>query len=133
MRRVCPTREARWRSYTGKRKKREKAHTRALLDKNLISARCIHVDTVVARGNDLVVVTEAHPAIFESSLDRAHAEPEHDRPALAHPDRRLMRPLEAVDHVLGDVVRRDGDVVFPSLRDPAGHPERRRDRGDHTA
>lgn len=88
-------------------------------------------DGIVARGRDLVRVAEAHPALLEPRPHHPRARHDDRLPALAHPDRGLVRALEAVDGRVGVVVGRDGDVVVARLGDPAGHGEGRGGGGDH--
>ena len=88
-------------------------------------------DGVVTRGGDLVRVTEPHPALLEPRAHRPRARHDDRLAALAHPDRGLVRALEAVDGRVGVVVGRDGDVVVARLGDPAGHGEGRGGGGDH--
>ena len=88
-------------------------------------------DGVVARGRGLVRVREVHPALLELGPSGPGARDDDRRTALAHPDRGLVRSLEAVDGRVGVAVGRDGVAVEACLGDPAGHGEGRGGGGDH--
>ena len=92
----------------------------------------VHKHRIVARGGDLVRVSEGHPAIFEDGLHGTSAGSEDDLAALAHPDRGLVGALETVYGGVRVVVGCNGNIVLACLGHPTGHGEGRRGGRDHT-
>ncbi len=91
----------------------------------------VHLYFVIARRRRLVLLSKRQTPLLERRLHHADAGGQDDLPALAHPDRGLVRSLEAVNLRVGVIVRSDRDIVLSCLCDPARHPEGWGDRGDH--
>jgi hypothetical protein len=89
--------------------------------------------TIVAGGNDFVIVAECHPTLSKGTLDVSSTRGNNDLATLPHPNGGLMRALKAMDSSICKVVGRDRDIVLASLRHPAGHGERRGGGGDHAS
>ena len=94
---------------------------------------CVEEYRVVTRSSDLVLVLEAHAAVFEHRMDVARPGSEDGLAAFAHPDGRLMGALKAMNGRVGVVVGRHGDEVLACLRCPTRHSERRRRRRNHSS
>lgn len=107
--------------------------TGTLFCKNGASFNRVHAHAVIARRRELVVVAKAHPATCKVVLDRACAGDDDDLCTLAHPDSRLMGPLEAMYLGVCVVIWRDRHVVLARLSDPASHGKRWCSGRDHTA
>ena len=99
--------------------------TSALLHKNLVVIISIRLETytVVARGDDLIVMLERHSAVFKHRVHISNTRCKYDLATFAHPYRRLVCSLESVYLGISVVIWRDRYVVLARLRDPARHGE----------
>ncbi len=85
----------------------------------------IHADRVVIRRGNLVAARKRQLTRLRRVFRRIELGHQGDVAVVAHPDRRLVRPDEALDMPVGVVVGADADPILAGLCGPVGHAERR--------